>query len=211
MAEINVRPAEILAAISRVADALLANADYLTELDQAMGDGDLGITAGNIARALKEVVTTDPGDDLGKFFMSAGMKVNSAASSSLGTLIATALMRAGKEAKGLAALDGPALVAMLHAADLGIQERGKSEPGQKTIIDAVHPAAAAFDEAIAAGATLAEAGEKMLTAAEAGTEAVRPLRSKVGRAGWVGERTEGRIDPGCGFAVVVFKGLTGKA
>lgn len=210
MAEINVQPAEILAAISRAADALLANADYLTELDQAVGDGDLGITAGNIARALKEVAAVDPGDDLGKYFMTAGMKVNSAASSSLGTLIATALMRAGKEAKGLAALDGPALVAMLHAADLGIQERGKAGPGQKTIIDAVHPAANAFDEAIASGASLAEAGEKLVAAAEAGMEAVRPLRSKVGRAGWVGERTEGRIDPGCAFAVVAFKGLTGK-
>lgn len=211
MAEIKVTAAEIQAAMKRTADALLANTDYLTELDQAVGDGDLGITAGNIARALEALAATDPGEDLGKYLMSAGMKVNSLASSSLGTLIATAMMRAGKECKGLSAVDGAQLVAMLHAADLGIQERGKTGPGQKTIIDAVHPAAAAFDEAIKAGVSLAEAGAKLLAAAEEGTEAVRPLRSKVGRAGWVGERTEGRIDPGCAFAVIAFRGICGSA
>lgn len=211
MAEIKVSPQDILPAMQRVADALLANADYLTELDQAVGDGDLGITSSNIARALQDAAGGPVDEDLGKFFMGTGMKVNSAASSSLGTLIATALMRAGKAVKGRTELDGPALVTMLHAADLGIQERGKTGPGQKTIIDAVHPAAAAFDEAITGGASLAEAARQALNAAEAGLEAVRPLRSKVGRAGWVGERTEGAIDPGCAFAVVVFKGLCGKA
>jgi len=211
MAEITVSGAQIVAAIERAAAALEAHVDYLTELDQAMGDGDLGITAGKIAAALKAYAAEGAGEDLGKFVSTAGMKVNSAASSSLGTLVATALMRAGMQAKGKAALDGATLAAMLKAADAGIQERGKAAPGDKTIIDAVHPAAEAFEAALNSGATLKEAGERMLAAAEAGTEAVRPLRSKIGRAGWVGERTEGKVDPGCAFAAIAFKGLVGGA
>ncbi|GAB4472238.1 MAG: dihydroxyacetone kinase subunit DhaL [Anaerolineae bacterium] len=210
MVDRTISPAEVVAAMGRVAEALLARADYLTTLDQAMGDGDLGITATKIAEALKAYVAATPPDDLGKFIMGAGMRINSAAPSSLGTLLATAVMRAGKEAKDKSELDGQVLVAMLHAADQGIQERGKASPGDKTIIDAVHPAAEAFEAALSTGATLEEAGAKLIAAAEAGMEAVRPLRSKVGRAGWVGERTEGQIDPGCAAAVVIFKSIAGQ-
>src|SRR5688500_1662334 len=103
--------ADVLAAFERVASALEANLDHLTALDQAVGDGDLGITAGKIAAALRAeaaaqrgpgapaaasaALATDAADaDLGKLLAQAGMAVNRTASSSFGTLVATALMRA---------------------------------------------------------------------------------------------------------------------
>ncbi len=199
------------ATIARVATALIDKSNYLTGLDQAMGDGDLGITAEKVGRALSTFLEDPPDGDLGKFFMTAGMKVNSAAPSTMGTLFATALMRTGKEARGLETLDGPTLAAMLKAADLGIQERGKAKPGDKTIVDALHPAAMAFSQAIDEGLSLDQAGQKMLAAAQAGLEAVTPLQSKIGRASWVGERTKGQVDAGCAALVIIMKAITNQA
>ena len=202
---------DVVAAMRRVADALEANRESLQALDQASGDGDLGITAGKIAAALREYAALPPGDDLGKFLASGGMAINKVASSTMGTLLATALMRAGKEARGLSALAPKDLARLFTAADLGIQERGKAQPGDKTIVDALHPAAEAYAAAIQAGERPENAGEKAIAAAQAGLDAVTPLRSRIGRASWQGERTEGQVDPGCAALLVILKALQGPA
>ncbi|MFU8888783.1 MAG: DAK2 domain-containing protein [Trueperaceae bacterium] len=200
--------AQVRAALVRVARALETNKDRLTELDQAMGDGDLGITAGKMAAALSAYAADEPPTaDVGTYLAQAGMAVNRAASSSLGTLLATAAMRAGKEARGVEGAKPADLARMLAAADAGIQERGKAKPGDKTIIDVLHPAAGAFAAAVEGGAGLAEAADGMLDAARAGRDAVTPLRSRVGRGSWVGERTEGLVDPGCEAGVVILEAI----
>ena len=197
----------VISAMQRVCTALLSQADYLTSLDQAIGDGDLGITLSKIAVALLEYVTTTPVDDLGKFLANAGMAANRVGSSTMGTLLATALMRAGKEVKGQSELTQANLVAMLTAADVGMQERGKASLGDKTVIDALHPAAGAFAAEISSGASLKDAGLKMVAAAEAGRDAVTPLRSRIGRAAWVGDRTVGQVDPGCATLLIILKAI----
>ena len=73
--------------------------------------------------------------------------------------------------------------------------------GDKTILDALIPAAQALDASMESGKSLKESGEEVCRAAQAGLEKVTPLRSKVGRASWVGDRTEGKIDPGCALVV----------
>lgn len=193
--------------LERVANALEAQKDYLTELDQALGDGDLGITAGKIATVLRDHTASTQEPDLGKYLAQAGAAVNRAASSSLGTLLATALMRAGKEVRDKTALSADDLARMLMAADAGIQERGKAKPGDKTIIDVVHPAATAFSQALTHGLSVPEAAQRMVAAAQQGLEAVTPLRSKIGRASWVGERTEGKVDPGCAAGVIILTAI----
>ncbi len=199
----------VVAAVQRVGAELVAQEAYLTALDQQMGDGDLGITLSKIGLALQEFAATPVDGDLGKWLGKAGMAANKAGSSSFGTLLATALMRGGKAVTGKATLAGADLAAMFAAADAGVQERGKAQPGDKTVIDAMHPAAEAFAAAIGAGQSLREAGQAALTAAEAGRDSVTPLRSKIGRASWVGERTEGKVDPGCEAFVVMLRTLLG--
>lgn len=211
MADVTFSGEDVRSAIQRAAAALKANSEYLTELDQAMGDGDLGITAKKVAGALEDYASTEPGDDLGKYIMTSGMKVNSAAPSTMGTLIASALMRAGKEVKGKSEVAASDLGPMLKAASQGIQDRGKAKPGDKTLIDALEPAAAALTESIESGDSVEEAGQKTVTAAQEGLDSVTPLQSRIGRAGWVGERTQGKVDPGCALVVVVLKGLTDQA
>ena len=196
----------VVAAVQRVGVELVAQEAYLTSLDQQMGDGDLGITLSKIGLALQEFAATTPVEgDLGKWLGKAGMAANKAGSSSFGTLLATALMRGGKAVTGRAELNGADLSAMFAAADAGVQERGKAQPGDKTVIDAMHPAAQAFGAAIESGQSLRAAGEAALAAAEAGRDSVTPLRSKIGRASWVGERTEGKVDPGCEAFVVMLR------
>lgn len=201
---------QVVRAIERVAARLIEIEDELNQLDAAMGDGDMGITIARGATGLRDwIAQNPPGDDLGKFLAGAGMAFNRIAPSTMGTLTATALMRAGKEARGLASLDGPALARMLTAVDDGIRERGKAQPGDKTIVDALHPAAEALASAIAAGQDLATASQAMLQAARAGRDAAIPLRSKIGRASWVGERTAGHPDPGTVMLVQILETLMG--
>ena len=198
---------EVRGAIGRVASALSENRDHLTELDQAMGDGDLGITAGKMASALSAYAEQEPPEDVGTYVAQAGMAVNRAASSSLGTLLATALMRAGKEVRGKSEVSLEDLARMLSAAERGVQERGKAKPGDKTIIDVLHPAAQALAEAVAEGASQEDAAERTIRAAREGRDAVTPQRSKIGRAGWIGERTEGLVDPGCEAGVIILSAI----
>jgi phosphoenolpyruvate---glycerone phosphotransferase subunit DhaL len=200
--------AAVAVAVQRVAAELVVQEAYLTALDQQMGDGDLGITLSKIGLAMQEFVANTPvEDDIGKWLGKAGMTANRAGSSSFGTLLATALMRGGKAVAGKAVLNGEDLGAMFAAADAGVQERGKAQAGDKTVIDAMHPAAEAFAAAIGAGQSIRHAGHTALAAAEQGRDSVTPLRSKIGRASWVGERTEGKVDPGCEAFVVMLRTL----
>jgi dihydroxyacetone kinase len=200
----------IRAAALRVADRLEGLRDLLNALDAAMGDGDLGISAAKAAPAVRDYVAANPpDDDIGKWLAGLGMAVNRVASSTMGTLTATALMRAGKEARGLAVLDAATLARMLNAAEAGIVERGKAQVGDKTILDALHPAAAAFEAAVAQGQDLNSAGDALLQAARTGRDAAIPLKSQVGRAAWVGDRTAGLPDPGTVLLVSVVEALMG--
>lgn len=203
---------DVCAAMTRMAAALRASADDLTALDQAIGDGDLGITATKFADALDTYVSgasDGAGDDIGKFIAGAGMAANRVASSTMGTLLATAAMRAGKVVKGAGTIQTAQLGEMLQAGAQGMQDRGKAELGNKTILDALFPAAAALSDGISAGKTVAQSGQEMVQASVAGRDRVTPLRNTVGRAGWIGERTEGQVDPGCELCVRVLGALAG--
>ncbi len=204
--------AELVATLRRAAARALELRDLLNQLDAAIGDGDTGITVAKAATGLLEYLEANPpGDDLGRFLAAAGMAINRVASSTMGTLMATALMRAGKAAQGYKELDDALLAQMVSAADLGIQERGKAKPGDKTLVDALHPAAEAFAQAIAQGEPRTGAAQRMVAAARAGRDGAIALRSQTGRAAWVGERTENQPDPGTVLVVQMLEAVTGEA
>ncbi len=206
MAEV-INAQALINSIQRASNALIANSEVLTSLDQAMGDGDLGITMGKVGEALLTFTQNAQPADLGKFLMSAGMEANKAAPSTMGTLLATALMRAGKSIAGKSEITPADVSDMLHAAFTGIQERGKANLGDKTVLDAIHPADEALKNAISKGQTLKEAGLNALQAAKDGRDNVTPLQNRVGRASWLGERTKGLPDPGCNAFVVVLEAI----
>lgn len=195
------------AGIERVAKKLLEITDLLNTLDAAMGDGDTGVSVSKGAQGVLELMAANPvGEDLGKWLAGVGMAYNRVAPSTMGALMATALMRAGKEVLGSSSVDNATLAKMLMAASLGVQERGKAKLGDKTLVDALYPAAEAFSIAINSGSSLEVAGQAMLEAARKGRDAATPLKSMIGRANWVGG-TEGKVDPGTVLVVMVFEAL----
>ena len=200
---------QVRESVVRVAERLGELGDLLNRLDAAVGDGDLGITAVKGGAALREYAAAQPPvSDVGAFLSGAGMAFNRAASSTFGALAATALMRAGRELKGLDTLDAASL-ARLTAADTGVQERGKARPGDKTLVDALHPAAEAFAAATASGQDAGTAAAAMLKAARAGRDAIVPQQSRIGRASWVGERTRNQPDPGAVLIVHLLEAIVG--
>jgi dihydroxyacetone kinase-like protein len=106
----------------------------------------------------------------------------------------------GKQAIGVADL-----AAMSEAAYAGIQERGKAQLGDKTVLDALSPAAAALRAAAEAGTSIEAVIAQALAAAEAGVQATIPLKAKVGRAAWIAERSVGHPDPGATSFTLMLK------
>jgi len=85
---------------------------------------------------------------------------------------------------------------MAEAALVGIQERGKAQLGDKTVLDALAPTVTALQAAADKGTPLPEALQQALAAAQAGVQATIPLQSRIGRAAWLAARTVGHPDPG---------------
>ena len=197
-------------AILRACRGIETNHNYLTELDQAIGDGDLGITMKKIALAMREYVTTTQVEDIGQFLVGAGLVANRVGSSSFGTLMSTALMRAGMKVKGNNQLSITHLPDMLFAATYGVQERGKAKLNDKTVLDVLLPASNALKSALDSGASISDASMKMVEAAKKGRDHVTPLKSLIGRASWLGEQTKGKIDPGCAVAVLILEAIGDK-
>jgi len=147
--------------------------DFLVELDGRMGDGDLGLTmAKAFAAACDELVDTAE-TDIGKIFMKAGMQMAKAAPSTMGTLMGTGFMRGGKAVAGKADLATADLAAFFQAFVEGIMERGKAQPGDKTVIDALKPAADILAQLSTEDP--AKALSAALSAAEKGLESTKDM------------------------------------
>jgi len=165
------------------------------------------VTAVKLAESLEMAASQPTGADIGKLLAQTGMALSRAAPSTMGTLMATALMQAGKTVTGKDKLAIADLPPLLSAATKGVETRGKAHPGDKTLLDVLLPASEAFAAALSAGRPLSAAAGEMVAAARDGRDRVTPMRNRVGRASWLGERTEGKVDPGCEFAVVVLTAL----
>ncbi|GAA0331453.1 dihydroxyacetone kinase subunit DhaL [Actinoallomurus spadix] len=193
--------------IERFAELVAADADRLTRLDAAIGDGDHGA---NLNRGLKAAVEA-LGPDLppGKVLMTAGRALVSKTGGASGPLYGGALRRAGKALGDAADVDAAALAAALRAALDAVQELGKAVEGDKTMVDALLPAVAAYETA--AGDGPATAARAALNAAETGAEATVPLQARKGRASYLGPRSVGHLDPGAASTVLLFRALADAA
>jgi dihydroxyacetone kinase-like protein len=174
------------ALISAVANSILAHVDELTMLDQAIGDGDHGY---NMKRGFEAVLAdaeTLSAKPLPDFLRGIGMKLVSTVGGASGPLYGTLFMALGKELSAEPSRE--ATVSAFGAAILAVKARGKSDAGQKTMLDVLVPA----HEAMAQGA---EATAIKKAAAQAASATV-PMRATRGRASFLGERSIGHMDPG---------------
>jgi dihydroxyacetone kinase-like protein len=136
------------------------------------------------------------GGDIGAMLKTVGMTLVSTVGGAGGPLYGTLFMQLGTATAGKTELEPADWAAALDAAVQGVQMRGKAEPGDKTMIDALVPARDAFRKALDGGASFAEALERSADAAEEGMRATTPLVARKGRASYLGERSAGHQDPG---------------
>jgi dihydroxyacetone kinase-like protein len=202
---LTITSADVLAMLERVATDMEARKDQLCALDAAIGDGDQGVTMAIGFRAIRKGLEGLTGQDIGTIVTRSGLTFNGAAASTIGALFATACLRAGREVKGREDVGLPEVAWMLEAALIGIQERGKAQLGDKTVLDALSPAAGAAREAADAAVPLQEGLQRALAAAEAGLKSTIPMKAKIGRAAWIADRTVGHQDPGATSFYLMFK------
>jgi dihydroxyacetone kinase phosphoprotein-dependent L subunit len=198
---------DVLAALRKLAADVTANAERLRELDAAIGDGDLGITVTLGFGAVVEGLEALADQDIATILLRSGMAFNRKAASTFGVLFATMMMRAAKEAKGLETLGIADLARLVQSAANGVIERGKAQLGDKTLLDALVPAAQSLQTAAEAGTPLAAALRAAASVAAKGAEATIEMKSKSGRSSWFAERTVGAQDPGATAIQTMFESL----
>ena len=179
--------------------------DFLVELDGRMGDGDLGLTMSKGFTAACDELRDTAETDIGKIFMKAGMQMAKAAPSTMGTLMGTGFMRGGKAVAGKAELTTADLADFFQAFVAGIMERGKARPGEKTIIDALKPAADTLTQF--SNEVPAKALSAALSAAEKGLESTKNMIAQHGRIAYYKEQSKGQEDPGATAGVILIKGF----
>lgn len=187
---------QMAAIIEGMAKKIEAEKDYLTQLDNEIGDGDHGINLARGFQAVEKKLPSLAGGDIGALLKGVGMQLVSTVGGASGPLYGTAFMKAGMACKGLTELDGPQFVKALEAAVDGIKMRGKATEGEKTMLDALCPALKVMQDEVAAGKSLKEALQDAAAAAEKGVEYTKTIIATKGRASYLGERSLGHQDPG---------------
>lgn len=193
--------ATVLAVIKDIAARIDQDWQYLTDLDQAIGDGDHGI---NLHRGFTTVLQKLPEDkDIGTILKTVGMTLVSTVGGASGPIYGTAFMKMGMKLAGKEEMTREELLAALDEAVAGIKQRGHAERGEKTILDALEPAL----EALKATGSWDEA----VKAAEAGVEYTKTIIATKGRASYLGERSLGHQDPGATSVTLMIKACAAAA
>jgi len=192
-----------------IAEALEADKERLCALDGVIGDADhgiamaLGFAAARDALGALDAATTTPT----QIFNTAAKSFLNAVGASSGPLYATALMRAGAAVNGKSVLESADIATIIEAMAKGIQDRGKAVLGEKTMLDAWAPAAAAAAQAKTQGKDIGAILDAVTAAANAGAEATKSMIAAKGRASRLGERSLGHIDPGAASAVTILQAM----
>jgi dihydroxyacetone kinase len=197
--------AAFAALLTVVATDLLDRKDELNRLDGVAGDGDLGLTVTTGARALLELAPSLETMAEPDAIRRCGTEIARKAPSTGGTLIAFALMAAAKAEVTPGASPVERAAVYLEAAADSIAQRGQVAPGDRTMLDAVRPAADALRTAADRGDDARSALAAAARGAENGAKATASMAAKVGRAGWLADRAAGNEDAGARLVALAFE------
>jgi phosphoenolpyruvate---glycerone phosphotransferase subunit DhaL len=189
--------------MKRFAAEVAENRSYLTKLDGAIGDGDHGTNMDRGMKKALERLDASDGDDIGASLKTIGMALVSSVGGAAGPLYGTLFLQMGQATTGKSELDVAAFTEALDAGVQGVIKRGKAEPGDKTMLDALGPALDALRSA--GGDDVAGALAQAADAAREGMEATVPMVARKGRASYLGERSAGHQDPGATSSHLLLK------
>ena len=196
---------DVLAWVRAYASTIAENREQLTKLDSAIGDADHGINMDRGMKAALAKLDGLEGGDVGSLLKTIGMALVSTVGGAGGPLYGTLFLQMGTATAGKSELEPDDWRAALEAGLTGVQLRGKAEPGDKTMVDALMPGKDALARALAEGAGFAEALRRSATAAEEGMQATVPLVARKGRASYLGDRSAGHQDPGATSSYLLLK------
>ncbi len=182
--------------INNLADVYSANRELLTELDAAIGDADHGINMDRGFAAVRAEISAHPPADIPGLLQAAAMVLIRTVGGAAGPLYGTFFLRAATACAGKRELDEAGAVDLYRAGVEGIRQRGKAEPGDKTMLDALQPALEAIHSALAEGKSMSAILDAGAAAAERGMKSTIPLQARKGRASYLGPRSVGHQDPG---------------
>ncbi len=177
----------------------------LTDLDAALGDGDFGISLDRGFTAVQAELSAKPPADPRSVFQNVATVLIKTMGGSSGPLLGTFFLRAGTASAGKSELAPADVVAIFQAGVEGIQQRGKAELGDKTMLDALIPAVDAMRGALQAGNGLTEILDRGAAAAETGMRATIAMQARKGRGSYLGERSVGHQDAGATGAHLLLK------
>jgi phosphoenolpyruvate---glycerone phosphotransferase subunit DhaL len=198
---------QILQWLQTFAAEIEQNKEYLTQLDAAIGDADHGI---NMDRGFKKVMSQLPtlaDQDIGSILKAVSMTLISSIGGASGPLYGTLFLRASTAVADKQELTEQDMLGLLQAGLDGVLGRGKAQLGDKTMIDVLSPAVAAFKQAVGEGKKMQEAIQQAVIAAEQGMKDTIPMLAKKGRASYLGERSVGHQDPGATSSYLMLKCL----
>ena len=198
--------ADVEAVVHTIAATAVANEKYFGDLDAVVGDGDFGYS---MARGFELVLSGwDDFDrtDIGTFLKKVAVVITSRIGGTSGPIWGTAFLRAGATAGAADLLEPAQVIAMLRASIAGIMARGKSDVGDKTLLDALVPAVDTLQERVSTG-DAAAALRAAATVARERAEATRSMQAMRGRASYTGERSIGTLDAGAIAVAVMFEAL----
>lgn len=190
--------------IKKISTLIDANKDYLIQLDQVSGDGDLGISMSSGFHAVVEYLEHTDEKDLGKAMAKAASAFNESAPSSLGTILSFGFMGMAKEWKGKDNVEGKEIGNALESGIKKIMEKTGSKPGERTVLDALCPAVEAY---LREDDNPKKAKEAAALAAAQGAEATKNMKPVHGRAAYYGEKSMGHCDGGAVVGKLIFEAI----
>ena len=192
--------------IARVASTIADQADYLTQLDSAIGDADHGVNMNRGFAAVTEALADYEAATVGDVLVRVGTTLVSRVGGASGPLYGSAFRAMGKDL-GAPTVDTAQLTAALRMGLEALQKLGAAVPGDKTIVDAYVPALEALQAAVDAGESLTFATAAAADAAQEGMRATIPMQARKGRASYLGPRSVGHQDPGATSTWFIFRSL----
>lgn len=197
---------KIYQCMQKIGEDIIANKDFLTDLDAAIGDADHGI---NMARGFTEVLQQLPQEeeDISAVLKKTGMVLLSKVGGASGPLYGTAYMKAAGAIAGKKEITLEDAKNMMEAVIGGIKMRGKAERGEKTMLDAIEPAMEALTKGLEAGESIEDCLAHMCEAAKEGVEFTKTIRATKGRASYLGDRSIGHQDPGATSSLITLEAI----
>ena len=197
----------VVSIFEHVADIMSENKDLLCSLDAELGDGDLGLTMPKAFAAAALEANASQETDLGKMLMKMGMKMNSAAPSTMGTLMSSGVIAAGKALAGKESLSRDDAATFFTAFANGVAARGKASRGERTVLDSLYPAADAAAACHGMGGSIHEIAIQAHEGAKQGLEATKSMSPKYGKAAVFIDKAVGKIDQGALVGVLLMEGI----